>query len=87
MTLQKPSDNQPERAGIYFNPCTVVVYYEEISDETYEELVDKIVSKLVTFSIYGSGWQLLQIDKVTLKLVCYAPFEVEVSFLFLKCIL
>ena len=73
MTLQKPSDNEPERVSVYFNTSTVVVYYEGISDETYEELVDNIVSKLVTFSSYGSGWQLLQIDKVTLKLVRYAP--------------
>ena len=73
MTLQKPSDNEPEIVSVYFNTSTVVVYYEEISDETYEELVDNIVSKLVTFSSYGSGWQFLQIDKVTLKLVRYAP--------------
>ena len=73
MTLQKPSDNEPKRVSVYFNSSTVVVYYEGISDETYEELVENIVSKLVTFSSYGSGWQLLQIDKVTLKLVRYAP--------------
>ena len=58
MTLQKPSDNEPERVSVYFNTRTVV-YYEGILDETYEELVDDTVSKLVTFSSYGSGWQLL----------------------------
>ena len=47
MTLQKPLDNEPERVSIYFNTGTVVVYYEGISDETYEELVDNLVSKLV----------------------------------------
>ena len=73
MTLQKQSDNEPERVSVYFNTSTVIVYCEGISDESYEELVDNIVSKLVTFSSYGSGWQLLQIEKVTLKLVRYAP--------------
>ena len=37
-------------------------------DEPYEELLDNIVSELVTFSSYGSGWQLLKIvvaDKIT----------------------
>ena len=73
MILQKPSDNEPERVSVYFNTSTVVVYYEGISDETYEELVDSKVSKLVTFSSNGSGWQLLQNDKFSLKFVCYAP--------------
>ena len=55
MTLQKPTDNQQERVAVYFNARTVVVYYKGISDEIYEELVDKIVPKLVTSSSYGSS--------------------------------
>ena len=50
----------------------MVVYYEGFSDEAYQELVDNIVSKLVTFSNYGSGWQFLQTEKFTLKIVRYA---------------
>ena len=72
MKLQKPSYNEPERVSVYFNTSTVVVYYGGISDETYEEMVDNIVSKLLNFSSYGVGWQLLKIDKITLKLVRYA---------------
>ena len=49
------------------------MYYTGISDSTYEDLVDTIVSKLVSFSSYGSGWQLQTIDKVILKLVRYVP--------------
>ena len=52
----------------YFNTETVTVYHSGISDESYESLIDSIVSKLVVFSSYGGGWQMLSIDKVTLKL-------------------
>ena len=69
MTLQKPLDEEVEKLSVYFNTKTVTVYHSGISDESYESLIDNIVSKLVIFSSYGSGWQLLSIDKVTLKLV------------------
>ena len=69
MTLQKPLDEEVEKVSVYFNTETVTVYHSGISDESYESLIDNIVSKLVIFSSYGSGWQLLSIDKVILKLV------------------
>ena len=72
MTLQKLTHNESERVIVYFITITVVVYNEGNSYETYEELTDSIVSKLVTFSWYGSVQQLLKIDKFTLKLVRYA---------------
>ena len=68
MTLQKPLEEEIEKVSVYFNTETVTVYHSGISDESYESLIDSIVSKLVIFSSYGSGWQLLSIDKVTLKL-------------------
>ena len=76
MTLQKPLDEEVEKVSVYFNTETVTVYHSGISDESYESLIDNIVSKLVIFSSYGSGWGLLSIDKVTLKLVkCVAVRE------------
>ena len=61
MTLQKPLDEEVEKVSVYFNTETVTVYHSGISDENYESLIDNIVSKLVIFSSYGSGWQLLSI--------------------------
>ena len=83
MTLQKPLDEEVEKVSVYFNTETVTVYHSGISDESCESLIDNILSKLVIFSSYGSGWQLLSIDKVTLKLVkcvavrgsSYIPFH------------
>ena len=69
MTLQKPLEEEIEKVSVYFNTETVTVYHSGISDESYESLIDSIVSKLVMFSSYGSGWQLLSIDKVTLTAV------------------
>ena len=69
MTLQKPLDEEDEKVSVHFNTETVTVYHSGFSDESYESLIDNIVSKLVIFSSYGSGWQLLAIEKVTLKLV------------------
>ena len=71
MTLQKPSDDEQEKLSMFFNTNTRVVYHSGISNEIFEDLVDNIVSKLVSFSSYGSGRQLLSIDKVTLKLAKY----------------
>ena len=68
MTLQKPLDDDQEKLSVFFNTNTRIVYHSGISDEIFEDLVDNIVSKLVSFSSYGSVWQLLSIDKVTLKL-------------------
>ena len=68
LTLQKPLEQEKENVSVYFNTETVTVYHPGISDESYESFIDNIVSKLVIFSSYGSGWQLLSIDKVTLKL-------------------
>ena len=87
MTLQKPLEEEVEKVSVYFNTETVTVYHSGISDESYESLIDSIVSKLVIFSSYGSGWQLLFIDKLTLKLVkcvavrdsSYKPFHEEHS--------
>ena len=73
MTLQKPLDDDQEKLSMFFNTKTRIVYHSGISDEIFEDLVDNIVSKLVSFSSYGSGWQLLSIDKVTLKRVKYVP--------------
>ena len=73
MTLQKPLDDDQEKLSVFFNTNTRIVYHSGISDEIFEELVNNIVSKLVSFSSYGSGWQLLSIDKVTLKLAKYVP--------------
>ena len=67
-TLQKPLEEEIEKVSVYFNTEAVTVYHSGISDESYESLIDNIVSKLVIFSSYGSGWQLLSIDMVTLKL-------------------
>ena len=73
MTLQKPLEEEIVKVSVYFNTETVTVYHSGISDEGYESLIDNIKSELVIFSSYGSGWQLLPIDKVTLKLViCFA---------------
>ena len=72
MTLQKPEE-EPEKVSVYFNTNTTTVYYTGITDTVFEELVDNIVSKLVSFSSYGSGWQLQAIDKITVKLVRYIP--------------
>ena len=49
MTLQKPTDDDPEKVTVYFNTHTTILYYTGISDTTYEDLVDTIVSKLVSF--------------------------------------
>ena len=68
MTLRKPLEEVIEKVSVYFNTETVTVYHSGISDESYESLIDSIVSTLVIFSSYGIGWQLLSIDKVTLKL-------------------
>ena len=68
MTLQKPLEEEIEKVSVYFNTATMTVYHSGISDESYESLVDNIMSKLVMFSSYGSGRQLLSIDKVTKKL-------------------
>ena len=68
MMVQKPLEEEIEKVSVYFNTETVTVYHSGISYESYESLIDNIVSKLVIFSSYGSGWQLLSIDKVTMKL-------------------
>ena len=68
MTLRKPLEEEVEKVSVYFHTETVTVYHSGISDESYESLIDNTVSKLVIFSSYGSGWQLLSIDKVTLEL-------------------
>ena len=73
MTLQKPGEEEPEKVSVYFNTNTTTVYYTGITHTVFEELVDNIVSKLVSFSSYGSGWQLQTIDKITVKLVRYIP--------------
>ena len=73
MSLQKPTDEDAEKVTVYFNTHTTTVYYTGISDITYEDRVDTIVSKLVSFSSYGSSWQLQTTDKVTIKLVRYIP--------------
>ena len=73
MTLQKPGEEEPEKVSVYFNTNTTTVYYTGITDTVFEELVDNIVSMLVSFSSYGSGWQLQTIDKITVKLVRYIP--------------
>ena len=73
MTLQKPLDDDKEKLSVFFNTNTRIVYHSGILDEIFEDLDDNIVSKLVSFSSYGSGWQLLSIDKVTLKLAKYVP--------------
>ena len=73
MTLQKTGEEEPEKVSVYFNTNTTTVYYTGITDTVFEELVDNIVSKLVSFSSYGSGWQLQTIDKITVKLVRYIP--------------
>ena len=75
MTLQKPTDEDPEKVTVYFNTHTTTVYYTGISDTTYEDLVETIVSKLGSFSSYGNGWQLQIIDKVTIKLVRFVPIR------------
>ena len=56
MTLQKPLEEEIEKVSVYFNTETVTVYHSGISDESYESLFDSIVSKLVMFSSYRSGW-------------------------------
>ena len=83
MTLQKPLDEEVEKVSMYFNTETVTVYHSGISDKSYQSLIDNLVSKLVIFSSYGSGWKLLAIEKVTLILVkcvavrdsSYIPFN------------
>ena len=67
MTLQKPGEDEPEKISVYFNTNTTTAYYTGITDTVFEELVDNIVSKLVSFPSYGSGWQLQTIDKITIK--------------------
>ena len=57
-----------KKVSVYFKTKTITVYHSEVSDESYESLIDKIVSKLVIFSSHRSDWQLLSINKVTLKL-------------------
>ena len=54
-TLQKPLDEEVEKVSVFFNTETVTVYHSGISDESYEPLIDNIVTKLVIFSSYGSG--------------------------------
>ena len=73
LSLTKPVAEETERVTVYFNTETVSLYHTGLSDETYTELVDSIVTKLVSFSSHGSGWQLSSIDKVTLKLVRFVP--------------
>ena len=73
MTLQKPGEEEPEKVSVYFNTNTTTVYYTGITDTIFEELVDNIVSKLVSFSSCGSEWQLQTIEKITIKLVRYIP--------------
>ena len=68
MKLQKPSEEKIEKRSVYFNTETVTVYHSGISDDSYESLIDSIVSKFVNFLSYGSGWQLLSLDKGTQKL-------------------
>ena len=75
MTLQKPTDEDPEKVTVYFNTNTTTNYYTGISETTYEDLVNTIVSKLVSFSGSGSGWQLQTTDKVTINLVRYVPIR------------
>ena len=73
LSLTKPVAEETERVTVFFNTETVSLYHTGLSDETYTELVDSIVTKLVSFSSHGSGWQLSSIDKVTLKLVRFVP--------------
>ena len=61
---------------------TTTVFYTGISDTTYEGLVDTIVSKLVSFSSYGGGWQLQTTNKVTIKLLRYVPIRWSSFILF-----
>ena len=75
MTLQKPTDEDPEKINVIFNTHTTTIYYTGVSVTTYEDL------KLVSFSIYGSGWQLQTKEKVTIKLVGYVLIRGS-SFIF-----
>ena len=68
MTLQNPLEEEVENVSLWFNKETVKAYHLGTSDESYESLIENIVSKLVIFSSYGGRWQLLSIDTVTLKL-------------------
>ena len=56
LSLTKPVAEETERVTVYFNTETVSLYHTGLSDETYTELVDSIVTKLVSFSSHGSGW-------------------------------
>ena len=73
LSLQKPTAEKTERITVYFNTNTVSVYHTGLSDEAFTELVDSIVTKIVTFSSHGSGRQLLSINKVTQKLARFVP--------------
>ena len=84
MTLQKTLEEEIEEVSVYFNRETVTVYHSGISDENYESLIDSIVSKLVLFSSYGSGWQLLSIDKDTLQLTRCVAVRGSNSYHFMR---
>ena len=63
-TLQKPSEEETEKVSLIFNTETMTISFWDFMWKLW--IIDNIVSKLV-ISSYGSGWQLISIDKVTLK--------------------
>ena len=72
--LEKPvQDDDDESLSIYVRSNMQAVYKEGLKNEQYLEMVEKMLATLYTFTASGSGWMVVKIVQLEIRLALFAP--------------
>ena len=70
---EEDGSTDDERIEIYTNSLMTPVLNDGMSDETYQTMVDKMLTVLATFASSGSGWILEKFINLDVKFARYRP--------------
>lgn len=78
VSLSKPGsspDEEREKVTIHLNTKFYVIYQNGINDTVFQSCLEEMMLALMSFVGHGSGWTIDSLDKLTIKLVRFAPIR------------
>ena len=73
LILQKPFEEDADKIENHLNTDMIPVFAQGLAKETFFEMIDKLLSTLISFTAHGSGWDSGQNQNCGIKMANFAP--------------